>query len=247
MTIEYIILLSLLFFVIAVFYSSAGLGGGSSYLATLALFPIDFIDLRIIALSCNIMVVANACILFYKNDHLKVKKLFPLVVLSVPFAFIGGKIALTHQFFFIILGLTLFIASLIMLTSTEIKLRKLPRFTNAFLGSGIGFLSGLVGIGGGIFLSPLLHISQWSKPKVIAATTSAFILFNSIAGLLGQMTTNKPHFNASLLVALLLAVLIGSQIGSRLTIFKLKPLMVRKVTGVLILLVSIRIIYKYLF
>jgi len=247
MSIEYIVLLVLIFFVIAVFYSASGFGGGSSYLATLALFPIEFTSIRLIALLCNIAVVSVSTYLFYKSGLLKVKRLLPLIGLSVPLAFIGGSLKIESDTFFIILGLTLFIASSVMLFSSKKEKKKLPNYSNAFIGGGIGFLSGMVGIGGGIFLSPILHISQWSKSKIIAATTSLFILVNSIAGLIGQLINNNIKMDSTLIMYLILAVFLGGQIGSRLTIQRLNPLIVKRITAVLILLVSIRILYQNIF
>ena len=247
MSVEYIFLLVFIFFVIAIFYSASGFGGGSSYLATLALFPIEFTSLRLIALLCNIAVVSGSSYLFYKSGLLKIKRLIPLIGLSIPMAFLGGSLKIESQTFFIILGLTLLVASISMLFSSKVGSRKLPTYSNAIIGGGIGFLSGMVGIGGGIFLSPILHISQWSKPKVIAATTALFILVNSTAGLIGQVLSNDISIESSLIFFLLVAVFLGGQIGSRLTIQKLNPLIVKKITAILILSVSIRILYQYLF
>lgn len=247
MSTEYIILLVFIFFIIAVLYSASGFGGGSSYLATLALFPIEFTSIRFIALLCNIIVVTGSSYLFYKSGLLKFKRLAPLIGLSIPMSFLGGSFKLESTTFFIVLGITLFIASLSMLFTSKITRKKLPLFSNAIIGGGIGFISGLVGIGGGIFLSPVLHISRWHNPKIIAATTALFILVNSIAGLFGQVLNNDINIENYLLIYLLLAVFIGGQIGSRLTIKKLKPIIVRRISAFLILSVSIRILYQYLF
>ncbi len=234
------------FFIIAMLYASAGLGGGSSYLAIFALSPFAFIDIRMMALCCNIMVVSGSIYWFYKHDLLDLKKVLPLVILSVPFAFVGGSFKLSQDVFFIMLGFTLLIASLFMIGLSLGKTRSLSSLFNAGIGGGIGLLAGLVGIGGGIFLSPVLHLSSWAKPKVIAATTSVFILVNSIAGLLGQCYTNGWQVDIKILAPLLVAVLLGGQIGSRYSIEQLPPSMVKRVAGILILLVSLRILYKYL-
>lgn len=246
MPLEYNIALIVIFFIIAILYASAGFGGGSSYIATLALFPIDFTSVRMIALICNIIVVSGALHLFYKNNLLRVRKSLPLVALSIPLAFIGGSIKISDSNFYILLGFTLLIAAISMLVSNKSQTKKIPKYSNAVIGGGIGFISGMVGIGGGIFLSPVLHLSNWNTPKVIAATTALFILVNSIAGLTGQLYINNSNLNITLLLLLILSVFLGGQIGSRLTISILKPLVVKKIAALLILFVAIRILYQYL-
>ncbi len=236
-----------IFFVIAIIYSAAGFGGGSSYIAVLALFPLDFADIRLIALVCNIVVVSGSVYLFRKNGFLKLNRVWPLIFCSIPMAFLGGRFKIDEKLFFIVLGLVLFCAALLMLfQSKHAEHKKLPKLSNGLIGGGIGFLSGVVGIGGGIFLSPVLHLTKWNLPKVIAATTALFILVNSIAGLAGQFMTNTFSLNPMLLFLLMLSVFIGGQIGSFVSIKKLDPLTVRKVSGILILFVAVRILYKWL-
>lgn len=233
-----------IFFLIALIYSAAGFGGGSSYLAVLTLFPLEFTEVRMIALLCNIVVVSGSVYVFYQNDFLRIRKILPLVLLSVPFAYFGGSLKINQSIFFIILGLTLFIAAILMLIKKQDKTVKLPPYINGIIGGGIGFLSGLVGIGGGIFLSPLLYLSRWNIPKVIAATTASFILVNSVAGLIGQVHTNGFSVDFQVIVLLLITVLIGGQIGSRLTASWINPQIVRRITAFLILFVSLRILWK---
>lgn len=236
-----------IFFLIALFYSSAGFGGGSSYLAVLALFTIDFVDIRFIALLCNITVVSGSVFLFYKSGYVKLKRILPLILLSIPLAYLGGRFRLDENIFFIILGFSLLFASVLLLVQpVGENTKKLPTYSNGIIGGGIGFLSGLVGIGGGIFLSPVLHLTKWAEPKVIAATTALFILVNSIAGLIGQLSANVMNVKITTLVALMISVFLGGQIGGRVTINKLAPKTIKKITGILIFLVSLRILYKYL-
>jgi len=195
-----------LFFLIALIYSSAGFGGGSSYLAVLSLGSLEFIEMRMIALTCNIVVVLSSVFLFSKHQYIKWQKILPLLVLSVPLAFLGGSIKLEARFFFLLLGASLFISAVLMLVNQKITYRKLPRFSNGLIGGGIGFLSGMVGIGGGIFLSPLLHLTQWDRPKVIAATCATFIFVNSIAGLTGQIISNDFQIDLAILSLMASAV-----------------------------------------
>lgn len=235
-----------IFFLIAMVYSSAGFGGGSSYLAILSLFSFEFTTMRMIALLCNIAVVSGSVWIFYQKGFLKIKRLLPLVLLSIPFAFLGGQVKIGQDVFFIILGGTLLAASLLMMISKPKKTVHLPRLSNALIGGGIGFLSGVVGIGGGIFLSPLLYLSRWAEAKVIAATTATFILFNSISGLMGQVLSVGFQVDFLLAILLILAVVAGGQVGARFTAGKVNPRIVRQITAVLIFIVAIRILWKYL-
>ena len=173
--------------------------------------------------------------------------LTPLIICSVPFAFIGGRFLLQESHFFILLGFSLLAASIFMMLDRKSQVLKVPNYFNAIIGSGIGFLSGLVGIGGGIFLSPVLHLSRWDTVKTIASTSALFILVNSIAGLLGQWSIHYNEVSLYFVAPLMIAALIGGQIGVRTTIFKLEAIMIRRITAVVILIIAIRILIKYLF
>jgi len=241
----------LLFFIIAVLYSSVGFGGGSSYLAVLALTSIAFIHFRAIALLCNIVVVSGGTFIYIKHKLFNWKKIIPLVLVSVPMAFIGGYLKISQTYFFILLGLTLIIAAFLMWTSKYIsKKGEDLKFKNSIIkdvsyGGGIGFISGMVGIGGGIFLAPLLHLTKWDTPKRIAATSSFFILVNSIAGLGGQYLNPEFSIEPTITILLMFTVLIGGQIGSRLSVQFISPLYIKKGTALLIAFVGIRILWKY--
>ena len=242
----------LLFLTVAILYSSVGFGGGSSYLAILALTGIAFTQIRATALLCNIVVVLGNVWLFYQQKIFDWKKVIPLVLFSIPLAFIGGYLKINQTFFFVLLGFTLLLAAITMWiskrfvssdsTSTQLNFSK-----NGGFGGIIGFVSGMVGIGGGIFLAPLLHLTNWDTPKKIAATASFFILVNSIAGLLGQYTNPDFVIDWNLTSILLITVFIGGQIGSRMSHKFLNPIQLKKATAILIAFVSIRILIKYLF
>ena len=244
--------LIILFFVVAFVYSSVGFGGGSSYLAILAMWSLDYQMLRLMALICNIVVVTGGSFLYWRNGYLKWKKIVPLILLSIPAAFLGGYLRLTETTYFILLGITLFFAAIALWfkrTENEeiVNGEKMKPISSGFIGGGIGFLSGLVGIGGGIFLSPTLHLMNWDKAKVIAATASFFILVNSIAGITGQLQhVSFEDLNFLLIGGLIIAVFLGGQLGSRIGIVKFDPLILRRVTAVLVLLVSLRIFWKYI-
>lgn len=244
--------IALLFFGVALLYSSVGFGGGSSYLAILALYPsFEFKFVRAVALLCNITVVTNGTIQFYRRKLLDLKKTLPLVLTSVPMAYLGGKLPLSERSFFLLLGSTLFIASFfIWFRPTNTKKSFINQYNslliNILLGSSIGFLSGMVGIGGGIFLSPLLYLLNWDKAKKISATASFFILVNSVSGLIGQF--QQPNFSLDwpLALVLMISVAIGGFIGSYLGTVKLNQTLVRKATAILILYVSYNLLTKYL-
>lgn len=242
----------ILFFTIAVLYSSVGFGGGSSYLAVLALTGIAFTQIRSTALMCNTLVVFGNVIFFQKSKLYEWKKVISLVFFSIPLAFIGGYLTISQTFFFILLGFTLLFAAITMWISKQITSSKENNSQqsiakNVSYGGIIGFLSGMVGIGGGIFLAPILHLTNWDKPKKIAATSSFFILANSIAGLLGQYFNSNFNIDWNLTFVLLITVLMGGQIGSRISIQHFTPIQLKKITAILIAVVGIRIIVKYLF
>jgi uncharacterized membrane protein YfcA len=241
-----------LFFTVAVLYSSVGFGGGSSYLAILAFTGIVFTQIRATALLCNIVVVSGNVFIFLQHKKVNFKKILPLVLLSVPLAFLGGKIKINQQLFFILLGFTLLFAAITMwfskkiISSGEKDFNSKP-MKNEVFGGIIGFISGMVGIGGGIFLAPLLHLTNWDTPKKIAATASFFILVNSIAGLIGQYSNPDFIIDWNLTSILLVTVFIGGQIGSRLSNKLFTPIQLKKATAILIAFVSVRILIKYLF
>lgn len=242
----------ILFFLVAILYSSVGFGGGSSYLAVLALTSLAFIHIRAIALLCNIVVVSGGTFIYMKNNLFNWKKIIPLVLMSVPLAFLGGYLKISQTFFFILLGLTLLLAAILMWTSKYIsKKGNESNFKNSITkdvsyGGFIGFISGMVGIGGGVFLAPLLHLTKWDTPKRIAATSSFFILVNSIAGLGGQYLNPEFSIEPTITIILMFTVFIGGQIGSRLSANFISPLNIKKGTALLIAFIGIKILWKYL-
>ena len=246
--------LVLLFFFIAGIYASAGFGGGSSYLAAMAMFGLSMNVMRPAALLCNIVVVAGGSWIFRTNGLLDYRKTLPLCLASMPLAFLGGLTPLKEKTFFLLLGGSLVVSAVLMAlqnrqsSGDEDKSTVLPppsSWLPAALGAGIGYLSGVVGIGGGIFLAPVLHLLRWDTPKRIAATASFFILLNSIFGLVGQLWSGQGQFDAYFLVPLLAAVFLGGQLGSRLSAWQLRQSQVRWVTALLILYAGVNILMKY--
>lgn len=245
-------LLAICFFFVASIYSSVGFGGGSSYLALLALPVFSLLpgEIRPIALMCNIIVVTSGSVIFYREGKIVFKEIWPFLIFSLPMAYLGGFWKLGHQTFFIVLGVTLIIASLFLWIQpeefTSKQKQKNSLSLNILLGGGIGFLSGLVSIGGGIFLSPVLHLMRWSEPKKISALASLFILVNSISGLAGQFAHGIPPIRPLFVGALMVAVFLGGQVGSRLGAKKFNALYIKRITSLLILVAGIFILKEHL-
>ncbi len=239
---------AILFFLIAILYASVGFGGGSGYIAILSFTDLPPSQLRFIALCCNVVVVSGGTAVFIRHKLLNVKKALPLVISSVPLAFLGGSIELPHESFFILLASCLLVSGLLMIKQPHNTSN--PKSSsvalNLVIGGIIGFVSGLVGIGGGIFLAPLLYLIKWDSARVIAATSSFFILVNSLAGLAGQSYAGSIMIEWSVLVPPLLAVGVGGLIGSRVNINILTQIRVKRLTAVLVIFASLRIFYRLL-
>jgi uncharacterized protein len=242
--------LLLFFALIAFVYASVGFGGGSSYLAVLVFYSLPFKETRLIALVCNIIVVTGGTLVFIKHKQVDWKKIIPLAFAGVIMAFLGARIKLSQESFFILLGFSLIIASILLWVKTKantsVKSSRPSFVRDAVLGGSIGFLSGMVGIGGGIFLSPLLNLLKWDVPKKIAATASVFILVNSIAGIAGQLSRFTPDMNYTRVIVLGLAVLIGGQLGSRIGVIKFDQLVVKRVTAILVFVAGVEVLSKHL-
>ena len=240
------IILTIFFFITAIFYSSIGFGGGSSYLALMLIWNVPFYIFPIIALICNIIVVSGNSINFLRTKNINIKLLIPYLIGSVPFAFLGASISIDKNLFEILLFFILLIAGIFLLLESksfnndEIIIRKVSKVISIFIGSIIGFISGLVGIGGGIFLSPILFLLKAGYPKHITSSASLFILINSIFGVAGQLTKDiviNEFFNYW---PLFVAVLIGGQIGSFLNIKFLSNRVLALLTSLLVIVVAIR-------
>ncbi len=241
-----ITILAICFFCIAVLYSTVGFGGGSSYITILLLTNLTILDIRFIALICNIIVVSTSCWYFYKAGLLKIEKITPLILLSVPFAFLAGMIKPETDIYRSVASVALILAALFMvidLKSKEIKNISKPMLTG--VGGGIGLLSGFIGIGGGIFLSPVLHLIKWDSAKYISAAASFFILVNSVAGLLGHLLTDFS-FDWKQGLILGLSVFVGSRLGNQLNIHILSHERIKLLSAILIAFVGIRILFTQL-
>ena len=239
-------LLAILFLVTAVLYSSVGFGGGSTYLALLLIWGIPFFVFPVIALSCNIIVVSGNCFNYIRAGNLNLRLLFPYLVGSIPFAYIGGSLPIEKQLFEILLFLVLLVAGILLLFNfksyddKDESYRKVSIFISILIGGLLGFISGIVGIGGGIFLSPILFLLRAGKPKHITTTASLFILINSISGLIGQLTKNAVLVEMQNYWYLLVVVFAGGQIGNFLNLKIFPARILALVTAFLVLFVAIR-------
>ena len=240
------IILTIFFFITAIFYSSIGFGGGSTYLALMLIWDVPFYIFPIIALICNIIVVSGNSINFLRTKNINIKLLTPYLIGSVPFAFLGASISIDKNLFEILLFFILLIAGIFLLLESkyfnndEIIIRKVSKVISIFIGSIIGFISGLVGIGGGIFLSPILFLLKAGYPKHITSSASLFILINSIFGVAGQLTKDIVLNEFFKYWPFFVAVLIGGQIGSFLNIKFLSNKFLALLTSLLVIVVAIR-------
>jgi uncharacterized membrane protein YfcA len=227
------------FFVTALLYASVGFGGGSTYSALLALVGFDFRLLPIVSLCCNIVVVSGSTIRFARAGLMPWRGALTLALVAAPLAFLGGLTPVKEATFLLLLGLSLILAGVALLLPRAPEREGQPAPAAKWMGlaaAPLGYMAGLVGIGGGIFLAPLLHLTLWNRAREIAATASLFILINSIAGLVGQLAKNGPDRFAEALggaLPLLLAVIVGGQLGTLLAQRLLPEKVIRWLTAAL--------------
>ena len=243
------IILSILFFVTAILYSSVGFGGGSTYLALLLIWEIPYYIFPVIALFCNIIVVTGNSINYIRAGNHNFKLLIPFLIGSIPLAFFGGTLKIDKEIFEILLFIILTIAGLLLLINNksyekEFVIKKINFLISVFIGSVLGLVSGLVGIGGGIFLSPILFLLKADKPKNIVTTASLFILINSISGIIGQLTKDNVLNEFFLYWPLFLAVLIGGLFGNFLNLKIFSNRALALITSILVIFVACRMGFK---
>ena len=240
------IILSILFFVTAILYASVGFGGGSTYLALLLLWGVPYFIFPVVALTCNIIVVSGNCFNYIRAGNLNLKLLIPYLIGSIPLAFIGGSLPIEKEFFEILLFVVLTIAGVLLLLKfnsydDNIEIfRKIPILVSILIGGILGFVSGVAGVGGGIFLSPILFLLKAGKSKHIVTTASLFILINSLSGIFGQLTKSTVLNEIQNYWFLFLAVLIGGQIGNFLNLKVFPTKILALLTAVLVIFVAIR-------
>lgn len=246
------IILTILFLITACIYSSVGFGGGSTYLALLLLWGIPFTIFPVIALCCNIIVVLGNSVNYIRTGNLNLKLLIPYLIGSVPMAYVGGTLSINKEIFEVLLFVILTIAGLLLLINfkkyddNEKSYKKISYSISIVIGSVLGFISGVVGIGGGIFLSPILFLIRAAKPKEIVTAASLFILINSISGVFGHLSKNFVFDELINYWPLLLSVFIGGQIGNFINIKMLPTRILALITSALVLFVAIRMGIKIL-
>ncbi len=239
--------LALSFFLTALIYSLAGFGGGSTYNALLVLAGVNYRVIPILALMCNIIVVSLGSWRFARAGHIDWHRVWPLVVLSVPMAWLGGRLEVAEVEFVGLLSVSLLISGLIMLWQPRWQMEghasRRVGWVEPIAGGALGFLAGVVGIGGGIFLAPLLYMLRWGEERAIAGACAFFILVNSIAGLAGQLSKDTARVSSTLIEfwPLFPMVLIGGLFGSIFASQRLNPVHIRIVTALLVLYVAVRL------
>jgi uncharacterized membrane protein YfcA len=237
-----------IFALVALIYASVGFGGGSTYTALLALSGVEYGAIPVVSLLCNIIVVAGGCWRYARARLIDLKAIAPLLLASAPLAFIGGRLPVSESAFYAILGGALLLSACALLLPTRHQSAAwVPPPVLWALSGIVGLLAGLSGIGGGIFMAPMLHLIRWADARRIAAFASVYILINSIAGIAGQLTKSATVPIADMIAdhwPLLIAVLIGGQLGSHLGTRWLAPNQLRMITAILVGYVALRLIFR---
>lgn len=239
-----IAIVSLLFLGVAFLYSSVGYGGASGYLAVLSFFAFAPTFMSTTALILNILVSVTALFAFWKARHLELGLTWPFIVTSIPAAFLGGVVPVSPRLYQLILAVVLLFAGLRFLlearsSKSEPALRLPALLISLPVGALVGFVSGLVGVGGGIFLSPLILIMSWADAKRTAATSAAFIFVNSISGVFGRVTAGT--FALGPLLPFLIAAFIGGLLGSHLGAVRYSGRTIRRLLGIVLLVAAAKL------
>jgi uncharacterized membrane protein YfcA len=243
-----------LFVLVAAAYASVGFGGGSTYNALLILSGTDYRLVPAIALTCNILVVAGGVFHYARAGVLSAGRLLPFIVLSIPMAWLGGRLPVSEKVFIGLLGFSLLVAAVQMLIKRDTSIPATPRTGKHYwlmaapIGGFIGLLAGITGIGGGIFLAPLVYLFHLAPARAVAGITSGFILVNSIAGLAGQLMKAGDYSPLDGWIQawpLFIAVVIGGQAGSHLGAYHLPENWIKRLTAVLMLYVAVRLIWRW--
>jgi uncharacterized protein len=237
------------FFLLSAFlYSLVGFGGGSTYVALCASYGLSYKLIPQIGLLCNLLVTSIGTWKFYQKKYLDLNFMTPFVLTSIPCSFLGGLYPISKKMFLILISLTLFLSGIRLLFIKEViatESRPPSKKIVYLVGGGIGLLSGVIGIGGGIFLSPLMINLKWADSKKVAAGASFFILVNSLSGLIGQMIKAEDILQVTEYWPLFLSVILGGLIGTTLSVHqKFSPRWIKILTAILVLWVSGRLYLK---
>ena len=237
------ILIILAIFIVAVLYSSVGHGGASGYLAVMAMLSVAPEITRPTALVLNLFVASIGTYLFYRAGYFSWRLFWPFAAASIPFAFIGGMITLPTNIYKIVLGVVLILAAarLAWKFSPDIEPKQPKLLVALAIGAVIGLLSGLVGVGGGVFLTPVLLLMNWSETKKAAGISALFILVNSISGLLGNyvQVSNLPPGVWLWIAAAVVGGVVGSTLGSQ----RFNSLTLRRVLAVVLIFAGVKLIF----
>lgn len=227
----------------AFLYSSVGHGGASGYLALMALFAIETAVMRSSALTMNLFVAGISFISFYRGGHFKWNIFFPFAAASVPMAFLGAQTTINPTLYKIILGIFLLIAVARMLIRPNKEFeqsKNLAIIPALLIGAFLGFFSGMIGIGGGIILSPVLLVFHWANVKEAAGISALFILVNSLSGLIGLGLADNIAY-PSYFPLWIPAVIIGGLMGGYSGSFKYSPAGLRYVLAGVLLMASFKL------
>ncbi len=237
------ILIYLAFFIVAFLYASVGHGGASGYLALMALFGFSAAVMKPTALLLNVMVSLIAFISFYRAKHFRAAMLWPLILGSIPFAYLGSIIPVSESLYKKILGVVLLLSIIrLVMNPSEKSIRDTPKWYLLFtIGAAIGLVSGMIGMGGGILLSPVLLLMGWSTQKQTAAISAIFIFLNSVAGIIGQLKTGFPL--SSEIVAIVVVVLAGGWLGAYTGAEKLKSRNMKFILASVLVLAAAKLIF----
>jgi uncharacterized membrane protein YfcA len=237
------VLIILAVFLVAILYSSVGHGGASGYLAVMALLAVAPEVTRPTALTLNLFVASIATIQYYRAGHFSWRIFLPFALASIPAAYVGGTIQLPTNVYKIVLGLVLLIAAarLAWNLKSDEETKEPPVWVCLIIGAIVGLLSGLVGVGGGIFLTPILLLMHRSGAKTAAGVSALFIFVNSAAGLLGnyEQVQQLPSAAAIWIGAAIVGGIIGSTLGSK----KFDSMMLRRVLALVLVFAGIKLIF----
>lgn len=227
---------------VAFLYSSVGHAGASGYIAVMSLLGLAPAVIKPTALLLNILVATIATIHFYRAGHFSWNLFWPFALFAIPAAFVGGYVHLPTHIFQVLVGIVLLFSALrFLITTHPDEVQSQPgKPVSLVIGAGLGLLSGMTGTGGGIFLTPLLLLKHWAKVKTAAAVSAAFILANSISGLLGNLagTRNLP----SITIPLGIAAIVGGTAGSYLGSGRLPQTAIKRLLAVVLLIAGAKLI-----
>jgi uncharacterized protein len=246
LTLTAVVFICLLLFIVAFLYSSVGYGGASGYLAVLSLFAIDPNAMASTALLLNIVVAGIAFITYYRAGYFSYRLTIPFLIGSVPLAFLGGMVYISKEYYSVLLAIALTAAAIRLMMKFESQAEQnrqytYPNMTIALpIGGAIGFISGIVGVGGGIFLSPLILLSKWADPKYTSATAAFFIVVNSSAGIFGRVI--QGNFTYNTFIPFIAASVLGGIAGSRWGSKKFSNLTLCRMLGIVLLITAVRLL-----